>query len=154
VGKKISAAQAAKLVGRHERIIRGWIMSGLLHAEKNPETLKWEIDTDNLQQVHRVTEEERIRIQRWAEDRQTDQFNSQETYSASSISGQQNDIYLPSGLQTRLENLERSNQSLWSQLDNERQEIIRLTSRLTEMEHMIERLIKRTSFFESEQHHS
>ena len=48
MGKKVSAAQAARLADRNERIIRGWIKSGKLHAEKPEGTRDWQIDVDDL----------------------------------------------------------------------------------------------------------
>jgi hypothetical protein len=45
---KVSAAQAAELVDRHERIVRGWILSNQLVAEQNPSTGKYEIAIEDL----------------------------------------------------------------------------------------------------------
>ncbi len=51
MGKKLSATQAAQLVQRNERIIRGWIKGGKLHAERAAGTRAWQIDLDDLVHV-------------------------------------------------------------------------------------------------------
>jgi hypothetical protein len=66
VGVKVSAAQAAQLVGRNERIVRGWIAAGKVKAEKGPDG-KWHIDTDDLQAVIHVDEQHRESIRRFEE---------------------------------------------------------------------------------------
>ncbi len=61
MGKKVSAAQAAILVGRHERIVRGWIRSGKLRAERRGKA--YAIDLADLERLTglRFTEEEEKR---------------------------------------------------------------------------------------------
>jgi polyhydroxyalkanoate synthesis regulator phasin len=60
VGIKVSAAEAAELADRNERVVRGWIKSGKLRAEpagpRQPERgragpSRWAIDVDDLAQV-------------------------------------------------------------------------------------------------------
>jgi predicted site-specific integrase-resolvase len=66
MGIKVSASQAAQLVGRNERIVRGWISAGKVKAEKGPDG-KWRIDTDDLQLVIHVDEPHRESIRRYVE---------------------------------------------------------------------------------------
>lgn len=49
MGIKVSAAQAARLADRNERIVRGWIKSGKLKATKDGHT--WMVDTDDLARI-------------------------------------------------------------------------------------------------------
>jgi hypothetical protein len=49
MGAKVSAAQAARLADRNERIVRGWIASGKLKATKDGHT--WMVDTDDLARI-------------------------------------------------------------------------------------------------------
>lgn len=51
MGKKLSATQAARLVQRNERIVRGWIKAGKLRAERAAGTRAWQIDRDDLARV-------------------------------------------------------------------------------------------------------
>src|SRR4051794_2721657 len=52
-GVKISAVQAARLVGRNERRIRDWIATHRLSAIKSGQT--WQIDIDDLERLPGVT---------------------------------------------------------------------------------------------------
>jgi polyhydroxyalkanoate synthesis regulator phasin len=54
MGKKLSAVQAAQLIHRNERIVRGWIKDGKLHAERTAGTRAWQIDIDDLTRVSGV----------------------------------------------------------------------------------------------------
>jgi len=49
MGEKISVAQAARLIGRQERLLRGWIANGKLAATKTGQA--WVIDLDDLARV-------------------------------------------------------------------------------------------------------
>ncbi len=60
----INASEAAGLVGRHERIVRGWILAGLLKAKKAPNG-RWIIKTEDLMKVKHVDHAQRARIVNW-----------------------------------------------------------------------------------------
>jgi hypothetical protein len=66
MGIKVSASQAAQLVGRNERIVRGWIAARKVKAEKGQDG-KWRIDTDDLQAVIHVDDQHRESIRRFEE---------------------------------------------------------------------------------------
>jgi len=52
----IDIATAAQLIGRHYRILRGWILIGKLPAVKDGH---WMINTDDLLKVEHVTDRQK-----------------------------------------------------------------------------------------------
>ena len=54
----IDLATAAKLVERHERVVRSWILTAILNVRRED----IQIDTDDLLQCRRITEEDAERI--------------------------------------------------------------------------------------------
>jgi hypothetical protein len=77
MGMIISPYTAGALIGRHERIIRGWIACGQLLASKN-EQGKWKINTDDLLAAPRVTEAQKAHIRAWVADRGTTATEAEE----------------------------------------------------------------------------